>query len=361
MQGPFRIYFSVDKQDITFAQQLERHLRQAMPGTELLIWNGSHQVPETYRKQAAQFLEKTQLFIAFVSVHYEDTGNARWELQQALDVYNRRSSFRILSVLTRSAFIPNALQGFPITPGDHDPVEQSGLSVDRQLVRVAETVRSMLFNAPKAPKYSKVKLSLDLSDVRERLLPLLDRVDFKPVFDLLKVIAYDAALLKSLFEAEDAFTNLIQQSRGLKTNLEEFLAKKEQYRTQLQNIIQYLQVDELVPAWERIFIDHYYNFQKAPEPAVAPYFFIPTEHIAIPETLHLPGAQGAALSAEAIGLLSYQQKQDFRRSLLLAQDAIAIENFARAYAHCEHVRSHIDPESAQLYEYLLITYIYNRN
>lgn len=359
MQGPFRIYFSVDKQDITFAQQLERHLRQAMPGTELLIWNGSHQVPETYRKQAAQFLDKTQLFIAFISVNYEDTANARWELQQAMDVGSRRSAFRILSVLTRSAFIPNTLQGFPIAPGDHDPVEQPGLSVDRQLVRVAETVRSMLFNAPKAPKYSKVKLSLDLSDVRERLLPLLDRVDFKPIFDLLKAIAYDAGLLKSLFEAEDAFTNLIQQSRGLKTNLEEFLAKKEQYRTQLQNIIQWLREDELVPAWERIFIDHYYNFQKTPEPSVAPYFFIPTEHIAIPETLHLPGAQGAALSAEAIGLLSYQQKQDFRRSLLLAQDAIAIENFARAYAHCEHVRTHIDPESAQLYEYLLITYIYN--
>lgn len=360
MKGPIRIYLSVDAHDAAFARQLEQHLKQAMQSTELIFWNAANQTPETYRKQAAQFLEKSQLFVAFVSVHYQDTAHARWELQKALEVCSRRPSLQILSVLARSAFIPNALQGFPISPGDHDPLEQEGLSLDRQLVRVAETIRFLLQNAPKAPKHSNVKLELDLSDLRERLLPLLDRVDFKPIFDLLKAIAYDAALLKSLFEAEDAFTNLIQQSRGLKTDLEAFLAKKALYRQQLADIIQYLRADELVPSWNRIFIDLYYNFQKHPEPPVVPYFFIPTETIAIPETLHLPGSEGASMSAEAIGMLSYQQKQDFRRSLLLAQDAIAIENFARAYAHCEHVRSHIDPESAQLYEYLLITYIYNQ-
>ena len=34
-----------------------------------------------------------------------------------------------------------------------------------------------------------------------------------------------------------------------------------------------------------------------------------------------------------------------------------VENFGRAYQHSDHVRSHIDPQSAQLYEYLLLTYL----
>ena len=60
---------------------------------------------------------------------------------------------------------------------------------------------------------------------------------------------------------------------------------------------------------------------------------------------------------EQIGLLSFEQKTDFRRSLLLAKDAMAVKNYSQAYAYCDHVRTKVDPQSAQLYEYLLITFL----
>lgn len=359
MKNSIRIYLSVDLNDKPAALALIPHLKLAIPGVDLEFWDAGSVPSELYRKKAAEFLASTHLFLAFISVHYLDTPDVRWELNQAIALQKKRSSFQILAVQAKSSFIPQELIGFPLSPDLNDPLEQTGISMDRQLVRVAEKARILLEKTPRIKTPSPVKIDLSLDDLRSRLLPLLDRVDFKPIFDLLKAIAYDAGLLKLLFEAEDAFVNLIQQTRGLKTDILAFIEQKERYKKELQDIIIWLREDELVENWKIIFIDQYYNFQKRPKLPVTPYFFIPTEGIFIPETLHLPGSGSTNMSAEQVGMLSYQQKQDFRRSLLLAQDAIAIENFARAFAHCEHVRNHIDPESAQLYEYLLITYIHN--
>lgn len=358
MKGPIRIFLSFNSADADIAQGLAKHLRQAMAGTELIFWNPEKTATELLRKDAGQFLERANLYIPVLSVHFLDDPDARWALQKAVSEAQRRNAFRILVALGRHAFTPDVLVGFPISPGQHDPIEHESLKPDRQLMRVAEAARNLLAAAPSSPTQTVIKLPFGLSDAKERLFPLLDRVDFKPIFDILKVIAYDAALIKSLFEAEDAFSNLIQQTRGLKTDLDEFLAKKAHYKNNLERIIEFLRDEDLIHQWEKAFIALHFSFQKRGGETIEPYFFIPTEDIAIPETLHLPGARGAAMSAENVGILSYQQKLDFRRSLLLAQDAIAIENFARAHAHCEHVRSHIDPESAQLYEYLLITYLH---
>lgn len=72
----------------------------------------------------------------------------------------------------------------------------------------------------------------------------------------------------------------------------------------------------------------------------------------IPESLNAPDTGQTAPET-----LTLTQQQEFRRNLLLAQDDIGIGSFSRAHTHCEHVRAKIDPQSAQLYELLLITYL----
>lgn len=359
MNEPIRIFLSFDKADHALAEALAQHLHQAFPGREVLFWDGPNTAPEDYRRLATGFLEAAQLFLPLLSVNYLDKPDTRWELDKAVSEVRRRPGLNILTVLGRSAFVPQQLYGFPVAPAADEPIEKQGFNLDRQLHRVAEAARRILpsktdVNAAKigAPP----TLPLTVPDLQERLLPMLDRVDFTPIFSLLKSIAYDAALLKDLFEAEDAFSNLYQQTRGMKTSLPDFLAKKEYYRKQLRKIIDQLQEPELVTGWIGLFIHDYFSFQPVRRPPAIPYFFIPTEEITVPETLNLPNS--GQDNTGNIGVLSHQQKLDFRRNLLLAQDAIAVENYERAYAHCEHVRSHLDPQSAQLYEYLLITYVH---
>jgi hypothetical protein len=358
MKSPIRIFLSFDDKDTSLAAALAPHLLQAFPGEKVIFWENGKPAPEDYRKEAGAFLEKTQLFLAIVSVNYLDDPNIRWELDQAVAL-SRKNRLKVLTVMGRSAFVPEALIGFPVSPGPSDPLVHDHLNPDRQLQRVALAVRQLLGDGkPLSAGKSVVTLDLTLADLQERLLNMLDRVDLTPLFSLLKRMLFDAAMLKDIFESEDSFSNLYQQTRGMKTNLDDYLARKLAFREQLRKIIERMRDEDLNANWRDVFIPDYFSFLPSDHPALDPYFFFPTEEVAIPDTMNLPVSIGEQASAENIGLLSYQQKQDFRRSLLLAQDAIAVENYARAHAHCEHVRSHLDPQSAQLYEYLLITYIH---
>lgn len=360
MSAPIRIFLSTDDADETLAYDLEKHLRQAFAPQALLFWHERPVAEEDYRRLATVFLENAQLFLPIVSVNYLDTPDARWELEQAVNEAARRPGLAVLTVLARSAFIPPVLAGFPIAPAPNEPVDFQGLNREHQVQRVAAAARDLLSRMPASagPQKVDIQLPIMVDDLRERLVPLLDRLEFTPLFDVLKRLAFDATLAKNIFETEDSFANLYQQTRGLKTSLTEFLRQVNTVRDYLRTLLDELREPDLLPDWRKRFIGHFFSFQPTQHAHVAPYFFTPTEEISIPDTLNLRGTPDDIAAAETIGLLSYQQKLDFRRNLLLAQDAMAVESYARAYSHSEHVRAHIDPQSAQLYEYLLITYVH---
>jgi hypothetical protein len=77
------------------------------------------------------------------------------------------------------------------------------------------------------------------------------------------------------------------------------------------------------------------------EPAETFTFPESTQDIVIPKTEELTDAE----------------RQQYKRLLIQCQDDIAIQAYARAYDYCNKAREAIEPESAQLYEYLLLTYI----
>ncbi|MCC7505953.1 MAG: hypothetical protein IT259_11660 [Saprospiraceae bacterium] len=360
MSQPIRVFLSTDDADETLAYDLEKHLRQAFAPQPLLFWHERPVAEEDYRRLATAFLETAHLFLPIVSVNYLDTPDARWELDQAVSEALRRPGLAVLTVLARSAFIPPVLQGYPIAPGPQQPVDMKGLDRERQVQRVAEAARVLVSQMPATAQNRRVDIQLPImvEDLRERLIPLLDRLEFTPLFDTLKMLAHDATLAKNIFETEDSFANLYQQTRGLKTSLPEFLRQIKTVREYLRTLLDELREGDLAPDWQKKFIADFFAFQPVNHQGVAPYFFTPTEEISLPDTLTLPGSPDDIAAAETIGLLSYQQKLDFRRNLLLAQDSMALEQYGRAYSHSEHVRTHIDPQSAQLYEYLLISYLH---
>lgn len=55
--------------------------------------------------------------------------------------------------------------------------------------------------------------------------------------------------------------------------------------------------------------------------------------------------------------LTNAEKQQYKRLLIQCQDAIGVQDYASAYQFCDTARKEIEPESAQLYEYLLLTFI----
>ncbi|MFN0015661.1 MAG: hypothetical protein ACKVU2_14025 [Saprospiraceae bacterium] len=358
----FRIYLAFDPSDTQTAEGLQRYLSHAMEGEQLEFWNPGNTPEEDYRVKATVFLEQTDLFIACVSAHLLDAPNVRWALEKALSEQKRRSEFQILVVLAKAAFVPAALTGFPLAPASEQPVEGYGLSREVQLQRAAQRARDLLLHiehdtdlypVPEGPAFV-----LTFEDVRERLQVWLEHCDLAPLFLFLKRLLHPERTPDDLFQLEDAFAEWRQQGQRNKLQFEVFDKTMAAIRLDLGHLIGRLEESRFRKNWPGIFADTYYAWSPVPPPAdQLAGLFLPTGDIHIPDTLNLPKQVRNDEVWEGVGTLSLQQQQEFRRHLLLAQDALGIGNYARAHALCEHVRTQVDPQSAQLYELLLITYL----
>lgn len=360
-EDSFAIYISRDKSDATTAQDAQRYIQQAFGGQKILFWDADSVAAEEYRTTATLFLENCHLFIACLSINYTDSPDVRWELDKALQEQKRRPGFQIAVLLARGTAMPENLSGFPIVPSPGQPVEGFSLSRDIQLQRSAQGVWDILFqfdrsaapDAPAAPEYQ-----ITFEDVRERLLVWTEHCDLTPLFQFLKQLLHPEKTPDDVFQLEDAFAEWRQQTQRNKLGFEVFHQTIAAIRLDLQHLIGRLEENQCRAGWPDIFAATYYGLGKTGTPAdQTAGLFLPAGEIFIPDALNTAGLNQSALEQPHPERLTPAQQQEFRRKLLLAQDDIGIGNFSRAHTHCDHVRAQIDPQSAQLYELLLITYL----
>ena len=345
-----RIFLSFAYADSGVAEGLRKHLQATFAGQPLEVSDRQSKYLGTDRLQGGEaWLYWADLCIVVFSADYlgQET-SLEFETAKQLE-RERRPALQILIAYARSADLPLDFQAFPLAPHPGEPIMQSGFDRDRQLQRVAQAARRLLEQPPASTVETIDDFDISMDSARQRLLEESERLNLLPAFALLRHLAADARLKKSAYELEDNFGEILRQGRSAKLALGEFLQKAAVLRTDLQYLIRKVHSTELIPHWREAF-------QKATHSVAGNLaLFSPKEEVAIPETLNLQPAAGE--EARPSGTLSFQQQADFRRQLLLAQDAMEVENFGRAYQHSDHVRSHIDPQSAQLYEYLLLSYL----
>lgn len=356
------IFLSYDQKDAATAQDLQRQLKLAFDPKQysLAFWTKNAVPEEEYRTKARAFLEKAHLFVAVLSMNYEDSPDVRWEAATAVEVQRFRPALQLLTVMARNAPVPAVLAPFYAALPQGETVENHGIPRDRQLLRAAESARSVLAATPRSNDMpdATIDLPLAIQDIRERLLAQTDRINHAPLLALLKRLIENVKTKRVVLDEEEKFKLLREQTRLSQVSVGELADKSRPIEIELQHLIRDLQEADLVKNWKEVFIRDYFHFTEGSRDAsTVPPFFVPADEIAIPETLNLPVGPREQEALEQVGLLSFEQKNDFRRSLLLAKDALAVKNYTQAYAHCDHVRTKIDPESAQLYEYLLITFM----
>ncbi len=360
MNNPVHIFLSHDAADERSALDMQRQITTALQPRTAVFWHRKNVPTEAFRAHAAKFLEQTDLFVAVVSMNYEDTPDVRWEMATALEKQAVQPGMQILTVLARETVVPAPLRPFQTALPAGETIENQNIARDRQLRRAAEVAVAMLLTAPESNEIpiGKIVLPISIEDLRERLLAQTDRINHAPLLALLKRLIKDVMVKRVVLDTEEAYKQMRELTRLSQISVAELERQAAPVQMDLQHLIETLEEAQLVPQWRTIFIRDYYHFtSESRDDSTVPPFFIPVDEIAIPETLNLPVGPREQESLEQIGLLSFEQKSDFRRSLLLAKDALAVKNPAQAYSHCDHARQKIDPQSAQLYEYLLITFI----
>jgi hypothetical protein len=191
--------------------------------------------------------------------------------------------------------------------------------------------------------------TFDIDDIKYKLKTLSDTTDTEAFYNLL------TRLIKS--DATAYLNKLLLIRNRVKTEFNDFEHAILDDKSARINRIDYSlfeALDELEFAYLNddceAIIDDFISNQKPKtevesEDISAPTetFLFPdsTQNIAIPDTKELTDAE----------------RQEYKRVLIQCQDDIAIKNYEDAYNHCNKARERIEPESAQLYEYLLLTYI----
>jgi hypothetical protein len=347
-----RIFCSANGSDQALVKKLATCLHQALPDFRLNWFEDFP--PDAYRREAADFINRADLFLAFNSEHYLESTDQNWEIATLLETRQGRPNLRVVIIQCKQASVPESLRGFLILPAMNDPVLQPFIDEEGQLLRVASAIRDLLSKNAESDLYEgQLSVPLSLQDMKDRLKPLLDRTNFSNCFHLFRELVNDPVLIQNLFEAEDAFRNLVQQASGLKTELTQLELQKNLFKKLLAELIQEVKEQDLKPNWRSLFSHLYFSFH-AKETTHAPlYFYLPTDEVQVPGGGETEG-KGSARGESG---LDAGQKQTFKRSFMLAQDALALGNYGSALYLCEHLRHHIDPESAQLYEYLLIAYL----
>jgi hypothetical protein len=360
MNAPAHIYLSFDAADAQTAADFKRQLSLALQPRALVFWEAAAVPVEAFRAEAAAFLERTNLFVAILSPNYEDHPDVRWEAAQAVQVQAEHARLQILTLQARSAAVPRLLQPYVTALPPGETVENERIPRDRQLYRAAITAANVLDAAPATREIGigRLELPLGIEDLRARLLAQTDRINHAPLLALLKRLIHDVGVKRGVLDVQEKFKQLREKTRLSQISIAELEQQAAPIQEDLYHLLLRLEEVDLHPEWQQIFIRDYYRFvADSRDDSTVPPFFIPVDEIIIPETLNLPVGPSEQDQLEQIGLLSFEQKNEFRRSLLLAKDALAVKNPAAAYAYCDHVRQHIDPQSAQLYEYLLITYV----
>lgn len=351
MSATIHIFTSSDTADRATALELEKALAATAPDMPMAFWQKNRYTDTEYRAAAKTFLETARLFIIVHSGDYETSPDTRFEMELALsELVRRPGGLFVVIVPSRTAVIPPRLQGFCFFPDRNESIE--GLFANQQLVRTAYQLAEFLrtVNAEKkAPVNDGRHIPLTLPDLQERLHEMSDRFNLTDVLQILKALVHQEQLSRAILQAEDDF--LAANIRNY-VNLDDFQRSITTLKGRIATIIDGLNDDFLLRKdWRALFLDRY---RKSVNHRTTAFYF-PLDEIRIPETRYL--AVNSNNDTSATGQLTAEQQQEFRRQLLLCQDAINVEKYAAAHGFCDQVRTKIDPQSAQLYEYLLITFV----
>ncbi len=163
MNDPIHIFISCDLADAPCAQDLQRQLTTALQPYDVLFWSKKDVPPEEFRARAAAFLEQSNLFIALLSMNYEDSADVRWEMATAVKLQQSRPVLQIMTALARETGIPALLRPFQSGLPDGETIENQHVARDRQLRRVTTAAIQVLAATPASNDIPVGKIGLPIS------------------------------------------------------------------------------------------------------------------------------------------------------------------------------------------------------
>lgn len=348
-------YFSFDDAERPLAKELTNQIRIA-PTAAGYRFSDQDSTPAgmeevAYRKQ---LIEAADVVVIFRSPGYFNNRHLHLEKIAALSS-PRQPLVLVVNALPTSGmpdledYFQHLVPSPDIFVRDSDPVAQAKRVQLAADIICQQTAR---FLASGRKDRARTAHRFTFEQMRQRLFSFISKNNLSAALHLLLRLIHDSALERAVFEAIEEHTRLHQQARKERFDFYQFWLQTEAIRADLEEIVQHLEEQMLHPSWPQVFESEYLGFSKIEAEGVGMMgLFTQADDIIVPETR---GAGDEKSGSERF--LTEAQKLEYKRLFILAQDEEAVGRPQRAFHYCEQVKNTLDPESAQLYEHLLLNY-----
>lgn len=197
------------------------------------------------------------------------------------------------------------------------------------------------------------RITLDeLNNLKDSRLPyFLEQSGIRSTIQLLKNLFESSSskltelkILESEISQNDSkysFTVAENQELESKNKFEEWRKARDKIKEQVELLISQIQEEDITKSgnWENIYLETL-GLGNSDESSSNDIYglFTPADEITPPKDLN------------------EREKHLFRRLLHRSQDALAVKNYKIAYKCCQEIRDNVEPNSAQLYEYMLLIF-----
>jgi hypothetical protein len=350
MAEALSIFLSYHDSDAMVVRVMTEHL-QTLFGAGALRFTDRSTFPVNARTVTViqQAVEAAPVVLVFGSAAYFNYRDTLLERDYAL-----RSPQRPLLIPLRAKATPNfpEMEPFTVLPADGSVLSNGATIDDLQCALAARTIADQIsaFLQWRDEKVVQEAVSITWPEAQARLFAYIDKNSLRSSILLLHRLIKDPDLDKIAFETEAEHQRLHRRTQQERLPFEEFLRQLEGLRRDLEYLVERLEPRFVRADWAAFMESEYFGYRAA-EHMTEGLLGLSTlaDQIIIPETSLRDGDRDI--------LLSDAQRLEYKRLFILAQDADAMGQHGKAFAYADQIRNTIDPESAQLYEHLMMTFV----
>lgn len=205
---------------------------------------------------------------------------------------------------------------------------------------ILDWVNSNIDQETKIQEEDEIEDTIDVSvdELESRLNIYLQSNRINTVYTFLERLVSNVRKLYIIASFKESFHEYVWKLNNLDFTIQDWDRKVEELIIRIGDFISSLEEKDLILKWKTEFLELSMGLRAND---VSPLFalFSQADAIKVPDQI-----------------LSKREKQRFKRLMYLYQDAYQAGEYKIAYEYCLQLRAEIEPESAQLYEYLMLSY-----
>jgi hypothetical protein len=348
MPESLSIYTSYHEQDKNIVSALLKHLK-TFQGADRFVFSDYETIPESSQitENIKEQIDAADVVLIFCSADYYSREETIRE--QAYAKQSPKDPL-LIPIIARSTPSYPGLEAYTLLPLSGNPLYNAGALNELQCAVVAKVIfeRIQAFEQQGPAVYEPVFQKMEWEDARLRLLSFLEKNDLNASLELLHTLVKDPGFDKLIFEAKEEYQRLHRRTMQEQFSFDEFWHALRVLRSDMEQLCLRLEPGHLHKNWQKTIETDCLALHTTPKrEKTYPGLSMLADEILIPQK---------SLDANSQEL-THSQQQDYKRSFILAQDAQAVGEYAKAYGIADKIRTEINPESAQLYEFLLLSLV----